>query len=153
MTLPVPSQPIRIQDPLLWARAHPSFFFAEREPSVKALVAMLANGVAVLTGATPRVDEAGEWQVISSTVDWLSLGRFPVPSNFKFEGLTPFPELGDNNVRPEAMLAAFAEDIVSKGPEGLNVVKGAVHPGDVIYLALDSVSGVSRVVAFRRIAA
>ncbi|WP_124543810.1 hypothetical protein [Piscinibacter terrae] len=87
--------------------------------------------------------------VVAAHTDWFVCARFPIPEDFDFRVLTPFPELGHNSVRPECVVAAFAEHVVVRGPSGTHVVKGALAPTDRMLTEVSTASAWRRAVAFR----
>ncbi|WP_284620703.1 hypothetical protein [Aquabacterium humicola] len=142
-----------IEDSLTWARRHPSYFFKDGKASTNDIASYLRQGVETLTNEAPCVERVEDWWVIASHNDWFRLGRSPIPEDLSLTNLLAFPEMGQNFVRPESVLAAFAKDIVVQGSAGPHVVKGTVETHDPVYLRLAESGGCSRVVAFRGIEA
>jgi hypothetical protein len=137
-------------DPISFARAHPSFFFASGV-SEKALTEQLVAGARALGAQHVQVLRVEGWSVVASPQDWFAGARFPVPEDLRFRSLSPFPELGQNCTRPEFLVAAFARTIIIRGPSGVRVVKGEVSAGDRIVPYLAGASAWQRAIAFRDI--
>ena len=87
--------------------------------------------------------------MVAAPTDWYASARLPIPEDFRFPGLTPFPELGQNCVRPECVVAAFADQIVVRGPTGTHVVKGNVTAGDPVLSQLSESQVWQRAIAFQ----
>lgn len=137
---------------LQWARAHPSYFFSNGVVSAESLVEQLVAGARALGASEVEAHDIGGWFVVAAHNDWFSRARFPIPEDFNFHALTPFPELGQNCVRPECVVAAFAEEAVVRGPSGTHVVKGAVAPNDPILICIAEAPSWERAIAFRGVA-
>jgi len=141
---------IRILEPALqWARAHPSFFFRGDVASVESLVEQLIAGAQALGATAVEAHTIGGGFVVAAHNDWFASARFPIPEDFNFQALTPFPELGQNCVRPECVVAAFAEQVVVRGPSGIHVVKGVIASTDPMLIQVTEASAWHRAVAFR----
>ena len=141
---------IRILEPALqWACAHPTFFFRDGVVSAESLVEQLIAGARALGATVVEARAIGGGFVVAADTDWFASARFPIPEDFNFHALTPFPELGQNCVRPECLVAAFAEQVVVRGPSGTRVVKGAIASTDPMLIQVAKASAWHRVVAFR----
>jgi hypothetical protein len=138
-----------LEHPLTWARAHPSFFFPDAAPKVELLVEYLLAGARALGSIDAEARRFDDWSVVASASDWFAGARFPIPEDFEFENLTPFPELGVNCIRPEALVAAFSAEVVVHGPTGTHVVKGPESAGEAVSRWLATSPQWHRAVAFR----
>lgn len=138
-----------LEHPLSWARAHPSFFFADGVVSGEFLVEQLIAGARALGAVEVESLVLGGGFVVAARNDWFLSARFPIPEDFRFQAFTPFPELGRNCVRPECVVAAFARDVVVRGPSGTRVVQGAVLPSDPMFTRVVAATGWRRAIAFR----
>ena len=139
--------------PLEWARAHPSFFFANGKVTSKALIEQLVAAARALGSSRVETHVVNEWSVVAAADDWFLLGQFRIPENLQFESLTPCPEVGQNSTRPEALIAVFAKDIVVLGPLGIRVAKGTVAPNDALHSVLAQPQTWQRAIAFRGVEA
>jgi hypothetical protein len=141
---------IRIMVPVLhWARTHPDFFFHDGVISAESMAEQLMAGAQVLGATEASVHDISGGYVVTAEHDWFASARFPIPEDFNFSSLTPFPELGQNCVRPEFVVAAFAEQVVVRGPAGTHVVKGIIPPTDSMLIQVAETTGWHRAVAFR----
>ncbi len=154
MTTGSPPQPRLLGvNPLEWARAHPTFFFTDGQVSAERLLQELLGAARTLGSANATAHSIDEWFVVGAEDDWFVQARHQLPEDFSFKALTPFPELGQNCVRPEAVVAAFARDTVVLGPTGVRVVKGTVGTLDNLHAFLAAHASWRRAVAFRRVEA
>jgi hypothetical protein len=141
---------IRLVEPALqWARAHPSFFFQDGVVSAESLVEQVVAGAEALGATAVEVHAIGGGLVVAAGTDWFASARFPIPEDFNFQALTPFPELGENCVRPECVVAAFAEQVIVRGPLGTHVVKGIVAPADPLFIQVAGAAAWRRAIVFR----
>ena len=136
-------------NPLQWARAHPSYFFAGGIASAESLAEQLVAGARALGATEVEAHVVGDWSVVASRTDWYAGARFTIPEDFNFHELTPFPELGQNCVRPECVVAAFAKYVVVRNPSGIRIVKGALVSNDPILAHIAEVGDWQRAIAFR----
>jgi hypothetical protein len=133
---------------LKWVREHPSYFFHSGVPTVEVLVEQLVAGARALGALTVEVEQFEDWFIFAAAEDWFSRARFPVPETFEFHVLPAFPELGDNCVRPECLVAAFARDVVVRSPSSVRIVNGSVECKALVGRVAE-VSAWSRAIAFR----
>jgi len=149
MMSPPPSEPMPVSVPALqWAEEHPSFFFADGKVTAESLANQLVAGATALGAEHVEVRAVGRWLVVASSHDWFASASFPMPEDLAFQALTPFPELGQNCIRPECLVAAFAESTVVCGPAGMMVVKGKVDDDDPVLAELSNPEW-RRAIAFR----
>jgi hypothetical protein len=136
-------------DALAWARAHPSYFFRDGIVSQQSMVDQLVAGIHALGVDSVEVHAIGAGIVVASTDDWFTRARLPIPDTFEFQAMPAFPEQGQNCTRPEFVVAAFAHDVVIRGPSGTRAVKGPVSPTDPLLLEVARPSAWRRAVGFR----
>ncbi|RSZ43905.1 MULTISPECIES: hypothetical protein [unclassified Variovorax] len=134
-----------------WARAHPTMFFNRDEVTLESIAEQLVTGARVLGATTVRRLSAGPWQTVAADEDWFLKARLPIPDDFRFSRLVSFPEQGQNCVRPEFLVAAFAEDVIVKAAHSEPIVLGAVSPTDELHAVLGRMAPWRRVIAFRGI--
>jgi hypothetical protein len=144
-----PFHVITVGPVLQWAREHPQYFFANGVPSAESLVEQLAAGARALGAREVEMHSFLGWFVVAASDDWFANARFPVPENFEFQALTPFPEYGQNCVRPEAVVAAFAREVVVRKSAAVHVVKGTVAASDAGLLRIAEAPAWQRAIAFR----
>ena len=147
------SEPGSVGHPLEWARDHPSFFFANGKVTSQALTELLVAAACALGSSTVAAHVVNEWSVVAAEDDWFLLGQFRIPESLQFKSITPCPEVGQNSTRPEALVAAFAKDIVVLGPLGIRVAKGTAAPNDAIHSVLAQSPVWQRAIAFRGVEA
>ena len=137
------------EDSLSWARARASLFFGNGHASHEALTEQMALGARTLSTAEVEVIALGAWSIVASTDDWFARARVQETEEVTFERLRAFPELGQNCTRPEFLVAAFAGDVIVRGPHGIRIVKGAVAEDDPALSRIGESISWRRVVAFR----
>jgi hypothetical protein len=145
--------PRSVPPPLEWARSHPSFFFKDGKVTSEALVEQLLVAARTLGASTVTSSSIESWSVVAAEEDWLHQGKFPIPEDFKFKAIPPFPELGQNCVRPEVLVTLFSQDVVVLSPIGTLVARGTVAAHDPIYSFLVRSTAWRRAVAFRGVGA
>lgn len=120
-------------------------------PQVSASLIVRLGRARVLGATTVRRLSAGPWQTVAADEDWFLKARLPIPDDFRFSRLVSFPEQGQNCVRPEFLVAAFAEDVIVKAAHSEPIVLGAVSPTDELHAVLGRMAPWRRVIAFRGI--
>jgi hypothetical protein len=134
-----------------WARAHPTMFFDRGEITARSIVEQLLVGARILGAASAEALAIGEWQIVGADEDWFLNARLPIPEDFRFTRLIDFPEQGQNCVRPEFLVAAFAQDVIVKAAHSQPIILGTVSATDEIHAMLAHKNSWRRVVAFRGI--
>ena len=137
------------EDLASWARSRASMFFEGGQASREALTEQLALGARTLSTADVEVIALGAWSIVASTDDWFARARVQEAEEVAFERLRAFPELGQNCTRPEFLVAAFAGDVIVRGPNGVRILKGAVAGDDPALSRISESTSWRRVVAFR----
>jgi hypothetical protein len=145
------SGPIRIlsEESWAWARAHPTLFFSDGIPSLHELHEQLLRGARALSNGPVSAFSVDDWRVVGAGEDWFALGSGRRAGRSLFHHLHAFPEQGENCSRPEFPVGAFARDVITRGPEGTRVVKGAGDGGESEIWATAAREHWQRVVAFR----
>ena len=134
-----------------WARTHPTMFFHQGEVTAQSIVEQLLHGARILGAVSAEALSAGQWQIVAADEDWFLNARLPIPEDFRFTRLVDFPEQGQNCVRPEFLVAAFAQDVIVKAAHSQPLILGTVSATDEIHAMLDHRKSWRRVVAFRGI--
>lgn len=135
-------------DDWLFVRSHPEMFLPQDPARSQDLADAMVKGIALTTAQSVEVRQAADgWWVVHCAEDWMKkLGLSPA---VVFSRILAFPEAGQNSMRPEVLLKAFAKDVVTVGPDGCEVISGSVPPGSPIWQDLESTRGEGRSVAFR----
>lgn len=140
---------LHIVNALEHVRRNPSMYLGgQGKVSGQSLAARLVFDVIDLGALPVDVRRAEDWWIISASLDWLyAAGSTP---ERLFHNVVPFPEAGDNSCRREILLTAFADAVVTCGPEGVRWLKGspatAPLPADI---DLQGAAPQGSVVAFR----
>lgn len=142
-----------VGDPMAWARAHPTFFFNTGVATELDLAGQLVVAVRALGAKHVEVIARDAWSVVAAEQDWFALAKFQVPEEEAFTQIRVCLELGQNSIRPEGVLGAFAQCIVLRGPNAVRVVKGQVAATDPILSFLSGQTQWQRAIAFRGIEA
>lgn len=136
-------------DPVEYVRANPDRFIAGGVPNLAAIAGDIALDALVLGATDVRTVRFGEWWIVCSNIDWLSVPcRCPAAPRDAFNRVLAFPELADNSCRHEILATAYAESVVSASGGDRFVVSGDVAVEDPIWAQLDGAS-VKRSVALR----
>ncbi|QSI28827.1 hypothetical protein GNX71_04230 [Variovorax sp. RKNM96] len=136
-----------------WARAHPTMFFDRGEVTAQSIVKQLIDGARALGAASVESLSIGPWHIVAADEDWFPKARLPIPDDFRFSRLVDFPEQGQNCVRPEFLVAAFAQDVIVKAACSEPIILGTVFATDGIHSMLEHRKSWRRVIAFRGIKA
>jgi len=93
------------------------------------------------------VQHVNGWWLVSSSSDWLveSSGE---QLSILFSEIVPLPEAGDNSMRAEVLLTAFAQDVVTFRGRDLCVITGRADVPEPVWQLVDHLRCL-RMVAFR----
>lgn len=139
-----------VDDPLPFIRKSPERFLRQIPAQGHELATNLVGDAVLLTGAAATVCRGpGPWWIVGCEKDWLALGATAGNPCQAFQRLLPFPEAGANSVRSEVLLTAFAEVVISVGPEGRWVGLGTVDDSDPVWTRIEKRERWQRSVAFR----
>lgn len=104
-----------------WLRANRRRFLWKENEELQ-LAENLVETAKILTGKAGEIERHGSWWIIGCREDWLGGNdRLTV-----FSKLTPFPAAGPNEIRPEALLTAFAKKVVTLSNNSHHWIVGAV---------------------------
>jgi len=111
------------------------------------LAAKIVGGALLLTDKPVTAVRRSGWWIIYSEEDWL-IDRAEIATEEAFSRPAPFPEAGQNAIRPEALLFAFASVVVTMRGSEITVVKGALTDLDKPVFEAEPRSA-GRLIAFR----
>ena len=111
-------------------RAHPDMYLPRGNlPLWNKLQGLLVFDAITLGAEAVTTRRMGMWTLVESNTDWLYLGHYRKTSlTDLFGNVLPFVEAGDNSIRHEVVVAAFASCVVTSGPEGMTTIQWS---GDV----------------------
>lgn len=139
-----------LSDPLPFIRKAPERFLRQVPAQAHELATNLVGDAVLLTGAPATACKGpGAWWIVGCEVDWLAQGEFAATPLETFRRLLPFPEAGVNSMRSEVLLSAFAEAVITVGPEGHSEVVGEVAQSEPIWAEMEKRKQWKRAVAFR----
>jgi hypothetical protein len=130
-------------DPIDFIRRRPAMFFRRGEFSPDEAVERVVGEALRCGAADLAIKRLGAWWIIWSKRDWLP----PRDHHTAFQRIVSYPEGGQNSMRAEVLLTAFASDVVTQTGTGLLAIKGA--PDSELRRFLSQHGDVGRVVAFR----
>ena len=137
---------LNIVDPLAFVRSHPERFFPAGITASR--LADYLMGTALEVGACDVTAlRHRDWWVVGSSDDWLGLGRIPAPVHELFSRVIALPEAGQNSIRAEVLVMAFAHDVVVASATTIETLAGIGDSGWLRELLLER--GWQRAVAFR----
>lgn len=135
-----------LDDSVEFIRSRPDMFLrGEFNPSDMA--GRLAGDALILGALHVTITRGDMWHIISADNDWLS-AHPPVEPREAFFQIVRFPEAGDNSMRGEVLLTAFASKVISASPHDRFVVKGSIEMDDAIWSKM-CLSGMARSIAFQ----
>ena len=142
---------IRGGDPMEFARSHPTFFFNTGVANELDHTARLVMGAQALGAKHVEAISLHSWSIVAAELDWFATAAVTVFENEVFTTLRACIELGQNSIRPEGVVGAFAQSIVVRSPQGIRTIKGQVEATDPILSFLAEHSNWPRAIAFRGI--
>lgn len=110
-------------DPIATMRMRPEMYAGSR-PWGPTFTAQLVHDV-LLLGAQPlRIDNIGDWWLVAADRDWLRSAEGVVSTEPFFRIWPNPPGGGVNGFRFEVALTAFADAVMTAGPDGMIWVTG-----------------------------
>ena len=117
---------LRIIDSLVAIRGRPEMYLRGGVASAADLARRVADDAKLLGAQSVEVEELADWWLIGGDRDWCKLGRDrPTNPLELFRRAWPFIEAGDNSMRSEILIAAFAKDVFTVSQGILEIVQGA----------------------------
>ncbi len=112
---------LRTINSLDWVKANRDRFLRKENEDLQ-LAENLVLTAGILTGLAGEIVRLGSWWVVGCKEDWLDGDE---PSSLEaFCRLTPFPAAGPNEIRPEALLTAFARKVVTLSSDSIQWIVG-----------------------------
>ncbi len=106
-------------------------------------------GDALYAGALEcTVFRTNDWWIIASTTDWLSGHEDYAPEEL-FHRIVAMPEVGQNAMRGEVLLTAFAQQVVTATPTACTVISGEGSTDDGVWNLVSTSPKWQRIIAFR----
>ena len=108
-------------------RSHLGLYFPGGHPSPAHIANRLVGDALILGARRTLVVHDGEWWIVAADIDWLGSSGMDLPR--LFTSIVSFPEAGENSMRSEVLLGAFAEDIVTwtNDFQDRTLLRGPVH--------------------------
>ena len=137
-----------IDDAVGTVQSNPSMYLQTEEARAYQLVSSLASDATILEAFPVVIDRIAGWWVVAAEQDWLIKGN-EFPPEISFRRIVPFPEAGQNSIRSEILLTAFADRAVTyRGGERL-VITGDEKELEELEVTLRRHYRNHRIVAFR----
>lgn len=131
-----------------YIRRHRVMFLRTTETAPIELVERIL-GDALYSGALEcTVLHKCDWWIIASTTDWLS-GHADYAPEELFQKIIAMPEAGQNAMRGEVLLTAFAQHVITATPHGCMVISGDVSSDDEVWHIVPPSRKWQRMIAFR----
>jgi hypothetical protein len=138
------------KDVIEFIRKHPSMYMSmDESPLYEKLLIGIIYDILSLDVYDFSAARKDQWIFIGSNEDWLKKGKFlEGTTKTLFERVFPLVEAGQNNIRHEVVLRAFAKEIVLFGEEGCTHITPNGKPVDNWIIETCKGLNKSRVVAF-----
>lgn len=112
---------MRILNAVEHIRAHPELYLPEGRPDSASLARRLAGDAFFLGATFAGILSSNGWWFVVADKDWLGVSTGETADASR---IVPFPEAGPNAVRTEALLSAFAEEVVAFDYDKARTLKG-----------------------------
>jgi hypothetical protein len=89
-----------------------------------------------------------EWWIIASATDWLGGHETYAPEDM-FHRIVAMPEAGQNAMRGEVLLTAFAQKVITATPAACTVISGEVSMDDEVWNLMCKSCKWQRMIAFK----
>ena len=137
-------------DPIEYIRRQPQRFLRQIPANAVELAGNLVTDALTLGARHVITMHVADWWIVGGDVDWLPRGSAAEAVRV-FSQITPLPEAGDNSMRGDVLLTAFAEDIVTTSPtrgRRISLIKGQLPIDSDVVAALHYPEWL-RAIAFR----
>ncbi len=102
----------------------------------------------LFSGESVTILKKDDWWLVASEFDWIeNSGGYSIEEIFS--RIIPFPEDGQNSVRGEILLKAFAQDVFTESTSNSTVIKDRISQKIRIWLDTQKNSSLKRIIAFR----
>jgi hypothetical protein len=137
-----------LEDAVNYIRQRKEMFLRLQEPNPIELVEHIVSD-AMYSGASEcYILREDNWWLIASKTDWLKCQSKHSPEAL-FTQIVAFPEAGQNSMRGEILLTAFAKKVITATPNERTVISGNVADDECVWrMALRNPEW-QRVIAFR----
>jgi hypothetical protein len=137
-----------LEDPVNYIRQRKEMFLRSQEPNPIELVEHIV-GDAMHSGVSEcYILRENDWWLIASKTDWLKCQSKYSPEDL-FTHIVAFPEAGQNSMRGEILLTAFAKEVITVTPNERAVISGTVTDDACIWRMALRDPEWQRVIAFR----
>jgi len=134
---------ISVVDPLALVRQQESRFFIAGKFDPDEMAGQVAAEALLCGASCVKIDRREQWWILTADRDWLG-ERDALQA---FRRLVSYPEGGENSMRSEVLLTAFAADVITVAHGEMVAIRGEADASQQTFLASFSKSG--RLVAFR----
>lgn len=138
---------MQIIDSIEWIKKNHDRFFRRNNIGLELSTNIISDAL-LLTDKPITVLNKNDWWIIGSQADWLST-HFNNSIEELFSRVIPFPEAGQNSIRSEVLLTAFAKDIVTVVNKKVVIIKGSISDEENFFKILQKDSHWERIIAFR----
>ena len=105
-------------------------------------------GDALYAGASEcAVFRQDDWWIIASPTDWLGGHKADAPEDL-FHRIVAMPEAGQNAMRGEVLLTAFAQNVITATPTTCTLISGEVSMDDEVWNLASKFPEWQRLIAF-----
>ena len=110
-------------DALVWIRRHREMYL-DANVTPAALVDALTSEVIALGIESIGSFSRDGWHIVGARQDWMREGRCWASDEDTFHRIIALPELGQNCMRAEVLVAAFAQDVVTILASRMTAISG-----------------------------
>jgi hypothetical protein len=133
--------------PIDFIKNHPERFLRQNNLGLE-LSTNIVGDALLLVDEPVTAQKQNEWWIVSCESDWIiNQSNYTVEETFS--RIIPFPEAGQNSMRSEVLLPAFAKDVITILGKEITVIKGDFNSQDKQSFDSDNDNLTKRVVAFR----
>jgi hypothetical protein len=103
-------------------RSHPDMYLPGGRVDPRFFATQMANDALLLGASRTIAVHQGDLWGVAADVDWLS--DAPVPVAELFRRIVPLTQAGDNSMRSEVLVSAFAGDVITWSADAPLLIKG-----------------------------
>jgi hypothetical protein len=141
------SDELGIIEPINFIKNNPERFLRQNNLGLELSTNLVGDALLLVDKPVTALKQS-EWWIVFCESDWI-LKKSDYTIEEMFSRIIPFPEAGQNSMRSEVLLTAFANDVVTTLDNEITVIKGGLDTRDEKVFNSQSNNLAKRIVAFR----
>lgn len=141
------SDDLTVLDPIDFIKNNPDRFLRHNNLGLELTTNIVGDALLLVNEPITALNQS-KWWIVSCESDWL-MNTSDYTVEEIFSRIIPLPEAGQNSMRSEILLTAFANDVVTILGKEITVIKGSLDTQNKQLFDLKNNNLTKRIVAFR----